>query len=242
MRMHVGSIGLDFGTYTNGTSWIQNRIYNNYASNYNLVLQPNGGNLGIGTASPFSTLTVLGGDVSASYNTAMSLISDTAANQQVLNFGTSKTGGYSFIRSYQLGVGEENLILNPLGGNVGIGTASPGTYKIYINGTGYLNTTAWAYSSDRRLKENISFIQSGLSIIEQLKPVKFDYIKGEKKQAGFIAQEVQKVLPDIITKGEDGMLAMKTESIIPYLVKAVQEQQKEIEELKSQVKALKRVK
>jgi hypothetical protein len=56
MRMHVSSIGLDFGTYTSGTSWIQNRLYNNYASNYNLVLQPNGGNLGIGKASPTSSL------------------------------------------------------------------------------------------------------------------------------------------------------------------------------------------
>jgi hypothetical protein len=127
-------------------------------------------------------------------------------------------------------------------GNVGIGTTTPGTYALYINGTGYLNTTAWAYSSDRRLKENISQIQAGLPVIQQLKPVKFDYIKGEKKQAGFIAQEVEKVLPDIITKDKDGMLAMKTESIIPYLVKAVQEQQKEIEELKGQVKALKGVK
>ncbi|MBU4251861.1 MAG: tail fiber domain-containing protein [Candidatus Omnitrophica bacterium] len=125
-----------------------------------------------------------------------------------------------------------NTYLATTSGKVGIGTTAPGTYKIYINGTGYLQAAAWVYSSDRRLKENISYIQSGLSIIEQLKPVKFDYIKGDKRQTGFIAQEVEEILPDVITKGEDGMLGMKTESIIPYLVKAIQEQQEEINTLK----------
>ena len=73
-------------------------------------------------------------------------------------------------------------------GSVGIGTVNPGVYKCYIAGTGYLNAVAWDCASDVRLKENISYIQSGLNIIEQLKPVKFDYIKGEKRQAGFLAQ------------------------------------------------------
>lgn len=113
---------------------------------------------------------------------------------------------------------------NYFSGKVGIG-ADPGAYKCYINGTGYLNAAAWVYSSDRRLKENIKHIPSGLNIISQLKPATFDYIDGEKKQAGFIAQEVQTVLPDIVSQRPDGMLGMKTDAIIPYLVKAMQEQQ-----------------
>ena len=43
------------------------------------------------------------------------------------------------------------------------------------------------------------------------------------------------MLPNIVTEGPDGMLGMKTDSIIPYLVKAIQEQQKEIEELKAKL-------
>jgi hypothetical protein len=124
-------------------------------------------------------------------------------------------------------------------GKVGIGIADPGTYTCYVNGTGYLNASAWTYSSDRRLKENINSIPAGLNIIEQLRPVKFDYINGEKKQVGFIAQEVQEVLPDIVTTGTNGMLGLKTDSIIPYLVKAIQEQKQEIELLKNTVKELK---
>jgi hypothetical protein len=123
--------------------------------------------------------------------------------------------------------------------SVGIGTTNPGTYKCYINGTGFLNAGAWVYSSDLSLKENISRVISGIGIIQQLNPVEFDYINGEKKQVGFIAQEVQKTLPDIVMKGQDGLLGIKVDSIIPYLVKAMQEQQKEIEELKQEISKLK---
>ncbi|MFH0947756.1 MAG: tail fiber domain-containing protein, partial [Elusimicrobiota bacterium] len=98
-----------------------------------------------------------------------------------------------------------------------------------------LGASAWVYGSDRRLKENISYIQSGLSVIEQLKPVKFDYINGDKKQVGFIAQEVQEILPDIVTEGANGMLGMKTDSIIPYLVKAMKELKLENEGLKTRI-------
>ncbi len=124
-------------------------------------------------------------------------------------------------------------------GNVGIGTTNPGTYKCYVNGTGYLADTAWTYSSDERLKENVSRIPSGLDVIGELAPVIFDYINGEKQQAGFIAQEVRDVLPDIVTEGPDGMLGMKTNSIIPYLVKAIQDQQGQMENKQTEIEVLK---
>jgi hypothetical protein len=116
-------------------------------------------------------------------------------------------------------------------GNVGIGTTSPSTYKLYVNGTGYLAAAAWVYTSDKRLKENISYFNSdsGLDKILQLKPAKFDYIDGEKNQLGFIAQDVQVVIPEaVVTNQTTGMLGLKTEFIMPYLVKAVQQQQTEI--------------
>jgi len=93
--------------------------------------------------------------------------------------------------------------------------------------------------SDKRLKKNITYLQKGLDIIERLKPAKFDYIQGEKRQVGFIAQDIEEVLPDTVTKGQDGMLGSKTESIIPYLVMAIQEQQQEIEGLKVELQRLK---
>ena len=52
VRFAVGSTALDFGTASSGTSWIQNRLYNDFSTNYDLALQPNGGNVGVGTLSP----------------------------------------------------------------------------------------------------------------------------------------------------------------------------------------------
>jgi len=154
----------------------------------------------------------------------------------VISAGYQGTGNNALVFQTSSGVETEKMRITSAG-SVGIGTDAPGSYKLHVNGSGYLADTAWTYSSDERLKENVDEITAGLDVVEGLRPVKFDYIDGEKRQAGFIAQEVRDVLPDIVTEGPDGMLGMKTDSIIPYLVKAIQEQQKEIEVLKAQLNA-----
>jgi hypothetical protein len=106
-------------------------------------------------------------------------------------------------------------------------------------------------ASDLRLKQNIEKIESGLSKILNLNPVKFNwvdnYISDEngKNMLGFVAQEVLKVIPeavesfgnDLIVNGINitNPLRVNEKFIIPVLVKAVQEQQKEIEYLKSKL-------
>jgi hypothetical protein len=59
----------------------------------------------------------------------------------------------------------------------------------------------------------------------QLKPAAFDYISGSKNNLGFIAQDVQEVIPEAVsvTNPETGMLGLKTDFIIPYLVNAIKE-------------------
>jgi len=194
------------------------------------------GNVGIGTASPSAQLDIFDSTLSA--GTPFLRIGDDtfftdvdAAN--VLGIYGNQNNDRATIR-----LGSSGADISGLNGNIGIGITDPGTYKLNINGTGYLNSAAWVYGSDMRLKENIVSITSGLNIIEKLNPVKFDYIKGEKKQTGFIAQEVEKVLPDIVVRQKDGMFGLKTESIIPYLVKSIQEQQKEIDSLKKRIETL----
>jgi hypothetical protein len=130
-----------------------------------------------------------------------------------------------------------NIIYFNYDGGVGIGTTNPGTYKLNINGTGFLNDTAWHYSSDRRLKDNISYFDNNnldaLSLIGQLRPASFDYIHGATGTVGFIAQDVQNVLPGLIATGTDGMLSMQTTNLIPYLVRGMQEQEQKIDALGS---------
>ena len=57
-RIRTQGVALDIGTYAAGQTWIQNRLFNNNASNTDLVLQPNGGNVGIGTSSPTTKLQI----------------------------------------------------------------------------------------------------------------------------------------------------------------------------------------
>jgi hypothetical protein len=94
--------------------------------------------------------------------------------------------------------------------------------------------------SDKKYKENVKTISNGIDKIEKLNPVEFDWNDksdahkiGKKEDAGFIAQEVQKVLPNLVNENVDGDLALNYEGIIPYLVQSIQELKKEIEILKS---------
>ena len=95
--------------------------------------------------------------------------------------------------------------------------------------------------SDRSLKQNIEDTEiNGLSRINALKIRKFNWKKnGILNVAGFIAQEVQDVIPEASSPMDNGLLAISVTSMIPTLVKAIQEQQAQIEELKSEIQLLK---
>ena len=126
-----------------------------------------------------------------------------------------------------------------------------GAYKFYVGygGTIYASNTTITSLSDQRLKENIRDLDEGLATVMALKPRKFDWKenKGQniKNARGFIAQEFETVLPDMIEEwkdpapeGEDPYKGINA-NLIPTLVKAIQEQQAIIETLKADVAALK---
>ena len=95
------------------------------------------------------------------------------------------------------------------------------------------------YASDKKLKNNISNISSPIEKIKQINGVNFEWSDKQStytgKDVGVIAQDVEKVLPEVVTEREDGYLAVKYEKIIPLLIEAIKDQQKEIEELKSKL-------
>lgn len=94
--------------------------------------------------------------------------------------------------------------------------------------------------SSRKIKENIEDIpiEEAEKILE-LEPVRFDYINGAKDRRGFIAEDVAEVLPNLVTPEEEDIPAsLDYNGIIPYLVKMVQKQQKEIDELKDIIKRM----
>lgn len=108
---------------------------------------------------------------------------------------------------------------------------------VATNGSGVL--TLVDVASDMRLKENIRENLFGLSDIMSLRPITYDWKDNSNKDIkGFIAQEVQQVLPESVMENPTGYLSLETQTMIPVLVKAIQEQQAMIEELKAKVAAL----
>lgn len=78
--------------------------------------------------------------------------------------------------------------------------------------------------SDRRLKENIRYMDGGgLDMIRQLKPATFDWIGGFKDNHGFIAQDVAPLIPDATPMDSNGYYAFNVDRLVPYIVRAVQE-------------------
>ena len=94
------------------------------------------------------------------------------------------------------------------------------------------------YSSDERLKDNITPIENSLEKVGQLKGYEFDWNDKQEvyegHDVGVIAQEVEKVVPEIVeTREHDGYKAVKYEKLVPLLINAINELKAEVEELKS---------
>ena len=120
------------------------------------------------------------------------------------------------------------------------------------NGVGYIQTSSsavtYSTSSDYRLKENIVPMENGLERIQKLKPVKFNWKLDGKEAEGFLAHEVQEAgWNDGITGSKDDYLVEEGQQtyqgmdygrITPLLVKAIQEQQTIIDDLKSRIETL----
>ena len=109
---------------------------------------------------------------------------------------------------------------------------------------GNITTTSQTFynsASDYRLKENIKSLKNSLERVQQLNPVQFDWKESGQTSEGFIAHEVQEIFSDAVTGEKDGkdMQGVDYGRITPLLVKAIQEQQAQIDALQSEIKILK---
>jgi hypothetical protein len=126
----------------------------------------------------------------------------------------------------------------------GIGLAqfrSANTLVCQIRGDGSLVNTTGSYGtiSDVRLKENIVDATPKLDDVLKLQVRNFNLKSDQNhKQIGFIAQELEQVFPSMIDENTDGFKTVKTSTLIPILVKAMQEQQALIEQLTTRLNAL----
>jgi hypothetical protein len=104
---------------------------------------------------------------------------------------------------------------------------------IFNPGTGTLTATTFSASSDERLKTDIDTISNALDIVQSLRGVTFNWIDkslGDKRNIGLIAQEVEKIIPEVVTS--EKYKSVNYGSIVGILVEAIKELKAEIDDLK----------
>lgn len=141
----------------------------------------------------------------------------------------------------------DNSFMSRVGDNTkatigGFNASSSLTFYVLGSGQIYSTSTSITAISDRSQKENIKEITYGLSTIQNLKPVQFDFKDGcgseEKGLLGFIAQDVEQVIPELVKTNNDDLKTLKMGDMLPVLVKAIQEQQAIITALTTRITAL----
>ena len=185
-----------------------------------LAINPNGGNVGIGITNPGQRLTV-----NANTQVAMAVITSDR-NDVILIYGNkSGTSSQSFyIMPFR--VGSTDLLVG----------------QIFWDGSNVL----YQSTSDYRLKENVVPMQHGLSRIIALKPVTYNWIEHKTAGEGFIAHEVQSVIPMAVSGEKDALdkdgkilpQGIDLSRIVVHLVSGMQEQQTIIQQQASTITSL----
>lgn len=107
--------------------------------------------------------------------------------------------------------------------------------NVIINGT--MSATEIIETSSIRFKENVKPIEQAYETISKLQGVTYNWKETGKEDIGFIAEEVDKILPQLVDKNEDGIVnGMNYSKLTALLVEVVKNQQKQIDELKKLIK------
>ncbi len=192
---------------------------------------------------------VASGDYSTSYGYATTALSGFETSLGSYNTGytpISKTGWDPSDRLFVIGNGysaPSNAVTVLKNGNFGLGTSTPG-YRLTVNGTAWCSSGAWT-GSDIRWKKNIVEINDVLKNVLTLRPVKYQLRSDDfpemnftnEVQIGLIAQDVEKVFPNLVMTDNNGYKAVSYEKLSVVLVEGIKEQQKQIASQQQQIES-----
>ena len=224
------------------------------------------GNVGVGTASPSQKLHVVAssvadgvritGTTAGSVSPALALF-DSSTSRGFLglaeatgHFSSDAVAGDIVFQAVtgklllQTGLAASQLAITT-GGQVGIGTTTP-DQKLSVNGdASKTGGNTWLSFSDERLKNIKGRFNTGLKAVMQLQPIRYEYkpdnalgLVSEGDHIGFGASTVQKIIPEAVTRSQSGYLMLNSDPILWTMLNAIKEQQKEIVELKGQIRQL----
>ena len=197
-----------------------------------------GGNVGVGTTSPSSKLEVvgniktIGGNLDLNFGDNNRLIVGYDRNiGDWVQLRPENAKGLAFLK----GPDSHAMVVTNTG-NVGIGTTSP-SEKLHVSGK--VKATSFVKSSDRNKKQNIKSLENVLQVVQTLRGVEFEWKENGQKSIGFIAQEVEEILPEIV-HGAEGEKSVEYGNLTAILVEAVKAQQIQIQSLQKEVASLKK--
>lgn len=231
--LNLGAASGDFAHAVNiatGTSNVANTVTIGGAKTNGSLFTTTTGTVNIGDVSPGIGI---GTGNSAAAQTIAIGTGNTTGTQDI-NIGTGSPTGVQTIN-----IGTPNAVNNNV---INIGTAWTGTGNLITIGSG---TTTIVYpgissfTSDERLKTNIQTLTGVLAKLEKMRGVSYvfkDQVKyAHGPQVGVIAQELQKVFPELVVTDAKGNLSVNYTQLTAVLLQAVKEQQVEINELKAQM-------
>ena len=227
-----------------GFRWLYRAPVNNDSGGQHLLSElmvlDASGRLGIGTTSPATPLHIYSNSSNFGVwsNIQIPMVVISPGSTEAMRGTASRYAGSSFgvIGEAGTGVGDAAGIYGKtLSGSGGVSVAG------YFNGD-LTYTGSFGKASDIKFKENITDLSAGLSVIKKLKPKEYTYKKTEgynfptEMEVGLIAQEVQEILPSIVKLASnlmakdqsdkpDRYLSVDYLAIVPFLIKAIQEQQ-----------------
>lgn len=208
------------------------------------------GALGIGTITPQAQLHTTGsvrfegvqgglGNALLTTDAQGTLLRNFLPNNSTVAIATTSPAINSLPRFNQSNV-LVNSQLYDNGTNIGIGGVPVPNAKVTVYGT--INAL-----SDARTKRNIAPIANALQIVNQLNGYYYNWNTSDEKQVGLIAQEVENVLPELVSHSESGTKFLNYDGLTPVLVEAIKEQQQllklqaaQIKELQKEIEKLKK--
>ncbi|HTS57179.1 MAG TPA: tail fiber domain-containing protein [Terriglobales bacterium] len=152
-------------------------------------------------------------------------------------------GGYGDFGIDAPGVPEGRFVVKDTSGFVGIGTATPDALLSVNGGADKPGGGSWGTFSDRRLKTLDGEFTLGVDEIVKLNPVRYRYkldngmgIQDNEEHVGLVAQEVQEIVPEAVTKNNQGYLLVNNDPIIWAMLNAIKQQQKQIAAQERQIR------
>ena len=219
-----------------------NALYLNYRGGASTLYIGNG-NGGTGGELNCGNLTCTG---TATFSKTQDM-SGTADNGPALIVGGARTSTHiemdcNEIQAKSSGTTTTQLYINTDGGCTNFGggikvngtIVGDGTTNAAISGFNSISATSFTSVSDIRLKENIRPWTCDKSVLD-LQIKEFDYINGVKNQIGCIAQDLQKICPQIVIEDDKGYLSIQENKLVYLLLQELQKQKIEIDSLRKEI-------